>query len=77
MIFRTGSVLIVGMCNDFILMQIYEFLKKLLRVEFTNICQKIITDDMVSVKNNKRKIRKKIIHITDTATATTTTTTDI
>jgi len=65
MIFRTGSVLIVGMCNDLILMKIYEFLKNLLRVEFTNICQKIITEDMVSVKNNKRKIRKKIIHITD------------
>jgi hypothetical protein len=62
MIFRTGSVLIVGMCNDLILMKIYEFLKNLLRIEFTNICQKIITEDMISVKNNKRKIRKKIIH---------------
>jgi hypothetical protein len=63
MIFRTGSVLIVGMCNDLILMKIYEFLKNLLRTEFTNICQKVITDDMISVKNNKRKIRKKIIHL--------------
>ena len=63
MIFRTGSVLIVGMCNDLILMNIYEFLKNLLRTEFTNICQKIITKDMISVKNNKRKIRKKIIHL--------------
>ena len=63
MIFRTGSILIVGMCNDMILFKIYEFLKNLLRVEFTNICQKIITDDMVSVKNNKHKIRKKTIHV--------------
>jgi len=63
MIFRTGSVLIVGMCNDLILMKIYEFLKNLLKTEFTNICQKVITDDMISVKNNKRKIRKKIIHL--------------
>jgi hypothetical protein len=63
MIFRTGSVLIVGMCNDMILLKIYEFLKNLLRVEFTNICQKIITEDMVSVKNNKRKIRKKTVHV--------------
>jgi hypothetical protein len=63
MIFRTGSVLIVGMCNDLILLKIYEFLKNLLRTEFTNICQKVITEDMISVKNNKRKIRKKIIHL--------------
>jgi len=63
MIFRTGSVLIVGMCNDEILLKIYEFLKNLLKVEFTNICQKIITEDMVSVKNNKKKIRKKIVHV--------------
>ena len=61
MIFRTGSVLIVGMCNDSILFQIYDFLKNLLKIEFTNICQKVITADMISVKNNKRKIRKKII----------------
>lgn len=65
MIFRTGSVLIVGMCNDMILFKIYEFLKTLLKTEFTNICQKIITEDMVSVKNNRRKIRKKIINVSN------------
>lgn len=65
MIFRTGSVLIVGMCNDMILFKIYEFLKTLLKTEFTNICQKIITEDMVSVKNNRRKIRKKIVNVSN------------
>ena len=39
MIFRTGSVLIVGMCEDDVLMVIYEFLKELLQTEFSQICQ--------------------------------------
>jgi len=42
MIFRTGSVLIVGKCDEDILMQIYEFLKIILNNEFKTICQKNI-----------------------------------
>ena len=61
MIFRTGSVLIVGMCNEDVLLVIYQFLKSLLKTEFKNICQKIITSEMKLNKNKKRKIRKKII----------------
>lgn len=34
MIFRTGSILIVGKCNDSILMQVYNFIKKILQEEF-------------------------------------------
>ena len=34
MIFRTGSILIVGKCNDSILMQVYNFIKKILAEEF-------------------------------------------
>ena len=34
MIFRTGSILIVGKCNDSILMQVYIFIKKILEDEF-------------------------------------------
>jgi hypothetical protein len=64
MIFRTGSVLIVGMCDDIILLEIYQFLKSLLKTEFKSICQKIITPEMIINKNKKRKIRKKIINIT-------------
>jgi hypothetical protein len=63
MIFRTGSVLIVGMCNENVLLEIYEFLKSLLKTEFKGICQKLITPSMVINKNKKRKIRKKIIDI--------------
>ena len=62
MIFRTGSVLIVGMCDEKVLYSIYEFLKKLLKDEFKYICQKIIDTDY-SVKDKKKKIRRKTINI--------------
>jgi len=62
MIFRTGSVLIVGMCDEYVLQNIYEFLKKLLKEEFKYICQKLISVGS-EVKDKKKKIRKKTIHI--------------
>ena len=37
MIFRTGSVLIVGKCSEEELRQIYNFIKELLKREFTKI----------------------------------------
>ena len=62
MIFRTGSVLIVGMCDDKVLIEIYEFLKTLLTTEFKHICQKIITSsEQFENKHKKHKIRKKTI----------------
>ena len=64
MIFRTGSILIVGLCDECVLMEIYEFIKTLLRNEFKQICQKIITPENIIVKNKNPKLRKKIIYIT-------------
>ena len=67
MIFRTGSVLIVGKCDENILMQIYEFLKHILAEEYKNICQKNTNNDVdqsaISNKNKNKKIRKKTIII--------------
>jgi hypothetical protein len=63
MIFRTGSVLIVGMCDEHILQDIYQFLKALLKEEFKYICQKIITPADLALKDKKKKIRRKTIHI--------------
>ena len=63
MIFRTGSVLIVGMCNEKILREIYQFVKHLLKEEFKYICQKIIVPSDLVNKNKKKKIRRKLIHI--------------
>ena len=61
MIFRTGSILIVGMCDENVLHIIYEFLKVMLEKEFQQINQKIITPENTVVKNKKKKIRKKNI----------------
>ena len=63
MIFRTGSVLIVGKCDDNILNTIYEFLKNLLSEEyFISGGQHINYIELQKTKNNKKsKIRKKII----------------
>jgi TATA-box binding protein (TBP) (component of TFIID and TFIIIB) len=66
MIFRTGSVLIVGKCDESVLMIIYEFLKIILTNEFKSICQHINTSEMDTInlnKNKQKKIRKKNITI--------------
>jgi len=55
MVFRTGSVLIVGKCNENILNEIYNYLKSILVDEYFNIHQKYT----VKTDNNKKK-RKKI-----------------
>jgi TATA-box binding protein (TBP) (component of TFIID and TFIIIB) len=65
MIFRTGSVLIVGMCDERVLQNIYEFLKLLLKTEFTHICQKLILNNGENIKDKKKKIRKKMILVID------------
>lgn len=62
MIFRTGSVLIVGRCDENVLLVIYEFLKIILNNEFKNICQKNIKADE-AVKDKKKKVRRKNITI--------------
>ena len=62
MIFRTGSVLIVGKCDESVLISIYEFLKELLLNEFKNIGLKLIDQEaMNAAKDKKKKIRKKQI----------------
>ena len=71
MIFRTGSVLIVGRCDESVLMSIYEFLKIILNNEYKHICQKNIKlngeADIHQFKNKdkdkKKKIRRKNITV--------------
>lgn len=63
MIFRTGSVLIVGMCEEDVLKDVYEYIKAILIDEFKYICQKIISPSDLAGKDRKKKIRRKIIHI--------------
>jgi TATA-box binding protein (TBP) (component of TFIID and TFIIIB) len=65
MIFRTGSVLIVGKCDENVLMIIYDFLKIILNNEFKNINQKISASELNSIvsKDKSKKIRRKTILI--------------
>lgn len=66
MIFRTGSVLIVGRCDENVLMIIYEFLKIILNNEYKNICQKVSKngdENTPVIKDKKKKLRRKNITI--------------
>ena len=60
MIFRTGSVLVVGNCNKYILNVTYEFIKKILKKEFNDIFVSINTTQK---KKPSKKLRKKIIKL--------------
>jgi hypothetical protein len=62
MIFRTGSILIVGKCETKVLYEIYNFLKNILKTEFKNICQRLINNDDKQQKLKNKKIRKKTIN---------------
>jgi len=71
MIFRTGSVLIVGKCEEVILYQIYNFIKNVLKTEFDSIHG--VDSSETDCTNNKteriKKVRKKIV-LFDTTTVT-------
>ena len=64
MIFRTGSVLIVGKCNEQILNEIYAFLVNILRTEYLNIRQTKSLCDINNIKDKKKKVRRKKIMVT-------------
>jgi hypothetical protein len=66
MIFRTGSVLIVGKCDENVLILIYDFLKIILNNEYTNICQKYSVGDdnnIFTIKDKTKKPRRKNVII--------------
>ena len=60
MVFRTGSVLIVGNCNKYILNVVYEFIKEILFKEFSHI---YLSVNDTKKKKPKKKIRKKMLKI--------------
>jgi TATA-box binding protein (TBP) (component of TFIID and TFIIIB) len=63
MVFRTGSVLIVGMCEEYVLYSIYHFLVQLFKTEFLNIVQHLSEPIDVKDKDTKKKLRRKTILI--------------
>ena len=61
MVFRTGSVLIVGNCDSYVLNIIYKYLSQLLTNEYTNI---FIKNNNTKKKQSVKKIKKKTILFT-------------
>jgi TATA-box binding protein (TBP) (component of TFIID and TFIIIB) len=61
MIFRTGSILIVGKCEENIIHKVYQMIKKVLEDEFYNIHEHYQVASKPKEKNTKT--RKKIIYV--------------
>jgi hypothetical protein len=66
MIFRTGSVLVVGKCEDNILYHIYNFLKNILEINYLDICSpgtELRDNEAIALEKSikKKKPRKKIV----------------
>ena len=61
MIFRTGSVLIVGHCNEHVLRVIYRFIIRILGAEFSDIHIKGYDAEIGKKKKKKKKPRSKVI----------------
>lgn len=60
MIFRTGSILIVGHCNKSILNIIYNFIKEILIKEHTDI---YIKPEEKKQKNKKKRLKTFLIKV--------------
>ena len=63
MIFRTGSILIVGKCNEDVLNIIYNKIKIILTEEFTNVYQEGYIEQYDLKEKSNKKVRKKTIII--------------
>lgn len=63
MVFRTGSVLIVGKCKEYVLQKIYEFIKVLLENEYQNVGGGLINNDDKNNDDKNKKVRKKTIFV--------------
>jgi hypothetical protein len=61
MIFRTGSVLIVGKCEEYVLNKIYAFIRNILETEYQTIKSINNTEIKIPEKTRKQKIRKKTL----------------
>lgn len=60
MIFRTGSCLIIGNCDENILYFIYDFIKNILHNEYNKI---VVNNEVQNVKIKQEKIKKKTIYL--------------
>ena len=60
MIFRTGSILIVGKCTETALISVYNYIKTILKSEYKEI---MINNDKQIVKPVEKKLKKRIIYV--------------
>uniref|UniRef100_A0A6C0LKS3 TATA-box binding protein n=1 Tax=viral metagenome TaxID=1070528 RepID=A0A6C0LKS3_9ZZZZ len=65
MIFRTGSILIVGKCEDPIIHKVYNFLKDILHDEYQFIHEEY--SSVVKPKEHKSKTRKVVIYVNESS----------
>ena len=63
MIFRTGSILIVGKCSEDVLKIVYEYVKDILISEYSEIMTRNIDKNIQKEDKISSKIRKKTIYI--------------
>ena len=61
MIFRTGSVLIVGKCNEDVLHEIYTFIRTMLETEYMTIGKCLVSTDASLEKKRVPKVRRKVL----------------
>ena len=61
MIFRTGSVLIVGKCEKRVLIHVYNLIKKILEENYNEIYHETVNVVEPKSNNTKRRIKKKIV----------------
>ena len=61
MIFRTGSVLIVGKCNEDVLHEIYEFIRTMLETEYMAIGKCLVPPECAAEKKRVPKVRRKVL----------------
>jgi len=61
MIFRTGSVLIVGKCNEDVLREIYEFIRTMLETEYMTIGKCLVPPECSAEKKRVPKVRRKVL----------------
>ena len=62
MIFRTGSILIVGKCDEETLYKVYNFIKEILENEYKKIYIKNVDKNLVKPIIEK-KVKKRIIYV--------------
>lgn len=63
MIFRTGSILIVGKCDENVLHTVYNLIKKILEDEYKDIYVTNIDKDKQNAKIATKKTKKRLIYV--------------